>query len=290
VRGFSPAEMALPNHPDVAYAFVKTLSDCGYQWLLVQEHTVELPDGRPLQRPHLPHRLVCTSSRGDTAEIVAVVKTQGSDTKLVGQLQPYYQARGLSPVELAGRRVPLLVTQIADGENGGVMMNEFPPKYLEVVRACSGSRTPIMNVTEYLEQLVATGVRPADLPAIQPLFQHRIWQQMAPGDGPGRLASVVEQLRIEDDRFHMDGGSWTSDVSWVRGYDQVLVPMEQASSLFHERVLARGVPADDPWYRKALFHLLAAETSCFRYWGQGTWTDYGTELSRRVAEVLGQDR
>jgi hypothetical protein len=43
--------MALPNHPDVAYAFVKTLNDCGYQWLLVQEHTVELPDGRPLERP-----------------------------------------------------------------------------------------------------------------------------------------------------------------------------------------------------------------------------------------------
>jgi hypothetical protein len=32
VRGFSPAEMALPNHPDVAYAFVKTLNRCGYQW------------------------------------------------------------------------------------------------------------------------------------------------------------------------------------------------------------------------------------------------------------------
>jgi hypothetical protein len=290
VRGFSPAEMALPNHPDVAYEFVKTLNDCGFQWLLVQEHTVELPDGRALQRPHLPHRLVCTSSRGDTAEVVAVVKTQGSDSKLVGQLQPYYQAGGLSPVELAGRRVPPLVTQIADGENGGVMMNEFPPKYLEVVGACSGSRTPIMNVTEYLEQLFATGVRPAELPLIQPLFQHRIWQQMAPGDGPGRLASVVEQLRTEDDRFHVEGGSWTSDVSWVRGYDQVLVPMEQASSLFHERVLARGVPSDDPRYREALFHLLAAETSCFRYWGQGTWTDYGTELSRRVAEVLAKDR
>jgi hypothetical protein len=114
VRGFSPAEMALPNHPDVAYAFVKTLNDCGFQWLLVQEHTVELPDGRPLERPHLPHRLVCTSSQGDTAEIVAVVKTQGSDSKLVGQLQPYDEAKGLSRVELAGCRVPPLVTQIAD--------------------------------------------------------------------------------------------------------------------------------------------------------------------------------
>lgn len=289
VRGFSPSEMALPNHPEVAYEFVKTLNDCGYQWLLVQEHTVERPDGRPLERPHLPHRLVATSSSGDTAEIVAVVKTQGSDTKLVAQMQPYYEAKGLSHVELAGHQVPPLVTQIADGENGGVMMNEFPPRYLEVVRECSGTPTPIMNVTEYLEQLFAGGVQPDDLPVIQPLFQHRIWQQMAPGDGPDRLAEVVNQLRTDDDRFHMEGGSWTSDLSWVRGYDQVLIPMDKASSLFHEQVLARGVARDDPVYRNALFHLLTAETSCFRYWGQGIWTDYGTELSRRTAEIVTHD-
>jgi hypothetical protein len=289
VRGFSPAEMALPNHPDVAYEFVKTLNECGYQWLLVQEHTVELPDGRPLERPHLPHRLVCTSSRGDRAEILAVVKTQGSDTKLVGQMQPYYEATGLARVELAGRGVPPLVTQIADGENGGVMMNEFPPKYLEVARACSGSRTPIINVTEYLEQLFATGIQPGDLPAIQPLSQHRIWQQLAPGDGPQRLAEVIEQLRHQDSRFHVEGGSWTNDLSWVRGYDQVLIPMEQASSLFQQRVLTQGVAPDDPRYRRALFHLLAAETSCYRYWGQGVWTDYGAELSRRVADIVTYD-
>lgn len=56
---------------------------------------------------------------GDAAEIPAVIKTQGSDTKLVAQMQPYYEARGLEPVYLAGHRVPPLVTQIADGENGG---------------------------------------------------------------------------------------------------------------------------------------------------------------------------
>jgi Glycosyl hydrolase family 57 len=289
VRGFSPSEMALPNHPDVAYEFVKTLNDAGYQWILVQEHTVEQPGGQPLERRHLPHRLVCTNSKGESAEIVAIVKTQGSDTKLVAQMQPYYEARGLSRVDLAGRSVPQLVTQIADGENGGVMMNEFPPKYHEAVRECSGSRTPIMNVTEYLEQLFAADVRPADLPQVQPLYQDRIWQRMAPGDGPDRLAAVIEQLRHEDDRFHMEGGSWTSDISWVRGYDQVLIPMEQASSSFHERILARGVPTSDPRYRNALFHLLTAETSCYRYWGQGIWTDYGAELARRVSEVVEAD-
>ena len=77
---------------------------------------------------------------------------------------------------------------------------------------------------------------------------------------------AIGQLRLEDSRFHVEGGSWTSDLSWVRGYDKVLIPMERASSLFHEQILARRVPSDDPCYRKALFHLLAAETSCYRYW------------------------
>ena len=38
----------------------------------------------------------------------------------------------------------------------------------------------MLNVTEYLEQLFATGTQPADLPVAQPLFQHRIWGEMAP--------------------------------------------------------------------------------------------------------------
>ena len=59
VRGFSPSEMALPNHPDLAYEFVRTLRDCGYEWVLVQEDTVEQPhDGLRPERRHLPHRLV----------------------------------------------------------------------------------------------------------------------------------------------------------------------------------------------------------------------------------------
>ncbi len=289
VRGFSPAEMALPNHPDVAFEFVRTLQDCGYRWVLVQEHTVEAPDGRGADRPHLPHLLRCVSSGGEVAEIVAIVKTQGSDTKLVAQMQPYYEAKGLGPCELAGRSVPPLVTQIADGENGGVMMNEFPPKYFEVARECSHTRTPMVNVSEYLEQLWAAGIRPSDLPVVQPVFQHRIWQRTAPGEGPDRLAAVVQELREEDGRFHVEGGSWTSDLSWVRGYEHLLIPMDKASARFHERVLSKGVETDDRRYRNALFHLLAAETSCFRYWGEGVWTDYGAELARRADDIVASD-
>jgi len=287
VRGFSPSEMALPNHPDVAYAFVKTLKDCGYQWVLVQEHTVEhLEDGAHPRRPHLPHRLVCTNSQGESADIIAMVKTQGSDTKLVAQMQPCYEARSLGRMDLAGRGLPPLVSQIADGENGGVMMNEFPSKYLDVMREASHSETPAMNATEYLEHLFAQGVTAADLPVIQPLFQQQIWQCMRPGDGPERLARVIDELRRTDHRFHMEGGSWTNNLSWVRGYESVLKPMEAVSSRFFHIVSERGIAPAEPRYRNALFHLLAAETSCYRYWGEGLWTDYGRELCRRADDIL----
>lgn len=289
VRGFSPAEMALPNHPDVAYEFVRTLLDCGYRWVLVQEHSVERLDGRGIEHKHLPHRLVCRNSKGETATILAIIKTQGSDTKLVGQMQPYYEAKGLSPWDVNGKMVPPLVTQIADGENGGVMMNEFPPKYMEVVAECSGTATPLMNVTEYLENLFAIGVKEEDLPIVQPIFQKRIWDRMEPGMGPDALARIIGELRKEDSRFHVEGGSWTNDISWVRGYDALLGPMERVSSLFYEKALKAGVPTDDPRYRNALFYLLISQTSCYRYWGQGLWVDYGREICRRATEILDHD-
>lgn len=289
VRGFSPSEMALPNQPDVAYEFVKTLRSAGYEWVLVQEDSVELPDGARPERKHLPHRLVCSNSRGESASIIAIIKTQGSDTKLVGQMQPYHEARTLGRVELAGRSVPQLVTQIADGENGGVMMNEFPSKYFETVRLASGTETPLLNVSEYLDELYALGVTPEQLPALQPVHQKRIWQRLERGAGPERLAKVIAELQAEDSRFHMEGGSWTNDISWVRGYQSLLSDMEKTSALFHEKADAAGVPVSEPRYQNALFHLLCSQTSCYRYWGEGRWTDYGRELCRRTHDILTYD-
>lgn len=290
VKGFSPAEMALPNHPDVFYEFVKTLKDSGYRWVIVQEHSVErVEDGRPLEYKHQPHRLVARNSRGEMLSITAIIKTQGSDTKLIGQMQPCYEARGLARVALAGKQIPSLVGQISDGENGGVMMNEFPPKYLSVVRESSGTPTPPVNVTEYLEYLDSMGVHEADFPAIEPIFQHRIWERFQEGSGPDALAALLEQLAKEDSRFHVEGGSWTNNISWVRNYQDVLEPMQAASALFDETVLRRGVPTSDPRYRNALYYLLTSQTSCYRYWGQGLWSDRGRELCRRTMEILKHD-
>ena len=204
-------------------------------------------------------------------------------------MQPYYEARGLGRVELGGVSVPQLVTQIADGENGGVMMNEFPSKYVEVVGLASGSSTPLANVSEYLDELYALGVRAEHLPVLQPVLQTRIWQRMQPGDGPERLARAITELAAEDSRFHMEGGSWTNDISWVRGYGSLLNDMERASVLFHEKVDHAHIALTERRVQNALFHLLCSQTSCYRYWGEGRWTDYGRELCRRTRDILTHD-
>ena len=204
-------------------------------------------------------------------------------------MQPWYEAASLSRWELAGKQVPPLVTQIADGENGGVMMNEFPGKFMEVSRNASHTDTPLMNGSEYLEHLFAMGIKETDLPECQPLFQHKIWQKIQPGAGPEKLAAAIEECRKEDHRFHMDGGSWTSNISWVHGYDNVLGPMDKVSALFNDKVLSKGIPTSDPRFRKALYHLLITQTSCFRYWGQGVWTDYAREFCRRTEDILNHD-
>jgi hypothetical protein len=287
VAGFSPPEMALPNHPDVSYEFVRTLLDCGYRYVLVQEHTVErVEDAGPARTPHLPHRLVARNSLGQTASIIAIIKTRGSDTKLVGQMQPYYEAQTLARLTLGGKSVPQMVTQISDGENGGVIMNEFPSKYVQVMEEASRSDCPPVNAGEYLSHLDSLGIRENDLPAIQPIMKRIIWDHFRDGAGPEEMEKTLQALRDRERGFHVEGGSWSSHISWVRGYRNVLTPMQQASELFEEKVRAKGVSPADPRYRSALYHLMLTQTSCFRYWGEGRWTEYAKELCRRAIEVI----
>jgi hypothetical protein len=158
-----------------------------------------------------------------------------------------------------------------------------------VAREASWTNVPLVNATEYLEYLFASGWKEEDFPVVQPIRQKRIWDRCKPGDGPEKLDRVIEDLRKEDPSFHIEGGSWTNNVSWLYGYDNVVTPMLQASSMFQEKAVKGRVPTWEHRYRNALFHLLAAQSSCFRYWGQGRWTDYGMEISRRAIDILAHD-
>jgi hypothetical protein len=302
VKGFSPPEMHLPNHPDTLFEFIKALKDCGYRWLMVQEHSVELLSGQSLEFKHIPHQLVAQNARGETISITALIKTQGSDTKLVAQMQPYYEAKTLSPQVVGGVTIPPLVTQIGDGENGGVMMNEFPDAFkrawYDMTNQGGGTSGVVgMAGTEYLELIEAAGCRPEDYPACQAIGQHRIWQRVDPDRvTPEAVESAIAQIRQDDPNFHMDGASWTNHISWVQGYENVLTPMNQLSAAFHQAIDPLVADSNQPEpltqqtrYRNALLHNLLLQTSCFRYWGQGTWTDYAQELYRRGQAILEHD-
>jgi hypothetical protein len=275
------------------YEYIKALKECGYRWLMVQEHSVERLDGSGLwqSQKYIPNRLVARNSQGEVVSITALIKTQGSDTKLVAQMQPYFEAKGLGKQSVGQVSIPSLVTQIADGENGGVMMNEFPRDYIRInqeISAQGGGKTGTvpLNGTEYLELIEAAGANPQDYPEIQAVQQHKIWQRVDVNHAtPEAVEKAIAELQQIDYRFHMDGASWTNNLSWVQGYENVLEPMNQLSALFHQKyddlVQKNKDITQRPDYQEALLYTMLVETSCFRYWGQGTWTDYARELYRR---------
>ena len=288
VRGFSPPEMHIPNHPDVAHEYVKTLRECGYQWMLVQEHTVETLEGHGLRQKHVPHRLLAKNSRGEEASIIAIIKTQGSDTKLVAQMQPFYEAQTLNRTELNGISIPQIVTQIGDGENGGVMMNEFPECFRQTTGRFGTEGVVAVNVTEYLEMLQQAGLREEMMPAIRPIHQGRLFEHITKWE-PGAADKALAELEHESPDFYMEGGSWTNDISWVKDYENVLTPMNKLSADFHQHLDDREVDKNSHAYRNVLFHLLTSQTSCYRYWGQGRWTDYAQEICHRGFQILSHD-
>ncbi|HBG60472.1 MAG: glycosyl hydrolase family 57 [Omnitrophica WOR_2 bacterium GWF2_38_59] len=279
VKGFSPPEMHLPIHPDVCYQYIKDLKECGYLWIMVQEHTVENMDGSGIKRPHFPHRLVAKNSMGEEVEIIALIKTQGSDTKLVAQMQPYYEAKSLGRQDYAGKNLPPFVLQIGDGENGGVMMNEYPPCFRQAFDEISTEGTVAMSGTEYIEFLFDQGVKIRDLMPIQPISQHRIWEQVKK---PSATAcdDAIKKIHEKDSNFNLDKGSWTNERSWISGYKNVLDPMNKLSVMFHEKFDSKNnINTAD--YKEALLYLMISQTSCFRYWGEGMWTDYAKEICTR---------
>ncbi|MEM9157394.1 MAG: glycosyl hydrolase family 57, partial [Cyanobacteria bacterium P01_F01_bin.33] len=150
-----------------------------------------------------------------------------------------------------------------------------------------------VNGTEYLELLAAAGVSEDDYPVCQAVGQHKIWNLVnRENTSPGAVEKAIATLKKTDHQFHMDGASWTNDLSWVAGYENVLGPMNELSVAFHKKydsMLAQDTSVTRrPDYQKALLYNLLVQTSCFRYWGQGAWTDYARELYNRGIQAISE--
>ncbi len=296
VNGFSLPEMHLPNQPDVLFKLIKAIKECGFRWLIVQEHSVQNLDGSILrdEQKYIPNCLKAQSSNGDTISIITLIKTQGSDTKLVGQMQPYHEALGLKKQVIGQNSIPALVTQIADGENGGVMMNEFPQAFIQAYKKIgpkkNKSQTIGINGSEYLNFLENLNINEDNYPLIQAMDQNKIWKKISGPITPTSTKKAIAELEKEDQSFSISGASWTNNVSWENGYENVLEPISKLSVLFHETfdtlVVQNPTLTKTDIYQEALLHLLLLETSCFRYWGQGKWTEYAKTIYEKGEEII----
>jgi hypothetical protein len=178
------------------------------------------------------------------------------------------------------------------------MMNEFPEAFLQAHRKASNqspmgeghTQTVAINGSEWLELLEQAGVTATDFPEVQAAQQHRLWEQVGSPSNRETVNEAINELKASNSGFSMEGASWTNNLSWVEGYDNVLEPMNQLSADFHQRFDQKTAEnpsfTADETYQKALLHLLLLETSCFRYWGQGTWTEYARNIYSRGKALL----
>jgi len=163
-------------------------------------------------------------------------------------------------------------------------LKEMMERRLDKTRLCA----LLIDATPFAGQqmVAALGVGEHDFPAVHPLWQHRIWQEVD-ALGPGAADRAIARLRARDPSFNLDRASWTNDRSWVAGYAEVMDPVLRLSARFHAHWDAAGQAAlDSPAYRRSLLYLLLSQTSCFRYWGKGYWTDVAQEICRRGLESL----
>jgi len=107
-------------------------------------------------------------------------------------MQPFYEAQTLQRREVAGVSIPPLVTQIGDGENGGVMMNEFPSAFRQAAYRHGNEGVVAANVTEYLELVEQAGVTEGMLPACLPVHQGALCSHTSP---PGSRAPPTRPWR-----------------------------------------------------------------------------------------------
>jgi hypothetical protein len=176
------------------------------------------------------------------------------------------------------------------------MMNEFPQAFKAAWYDQKQQSDVVgMTGTEYLELIEAAGVNPEAYPVCIPVGQSQIWQRVSPQDcTPEAVAEAIASIKQTNPNFHMEGASWTNHMSWVQGYENVLTPMTQLSARFHEKfdpllnaALSESITVTrTPAYRQALLDNLVLQTSCFRYWGQGAWTDYAQKIFQQGLKVM----
>ena len=90
---------------------------------------------------------------------------------------------------------------------------------------------------------------------------------------------------FEEENQGQESTKELNNLSWEDGYKNVLEPIAKLSACFHQTfdllVIKDPAITKTDSYKEALLYLLLLETSCFRYWGQGRWTEYAKTIFER---------
>ena len=267
VRGFSPPEMHLPNHPDAAFDVrqgpqgVRLSAGC---WCRNTPSRGSTGDGLGTSTCRTAW---CARTRpARKSRSSASSRRRAPTPSSWPRCSRFTRPRRLDRVEVGGVWIPPIVTQIGDGENGGVMMNEFPavlPPGGRPVRHRGRGERQCHRVPGDDRAGRRARKHAAGMPADQPgrgLGRINKWE-------PGAADKAIAEIKKEQPGFSLEGGSWTNNISWVRGYDNVLTPMNQLSADFHQTLDGKQVDPNSGAYRNALFHLLVSRNQLFSLLG-----------------------
>jgi hypothetical protein len=141
------------------------------------------------------------------------------------------------------------------------------------------------NGTEYLDLVKHAGLNEDSFMPVEPVSQSKIWEVLKEYSH-GATDKAIEKVKQKYPGFSLEKASWTNDKDWVKGYEDIMDPIIQLSAAFHKKFDNKDIDKEGSGYKKALLYLLLSQTSCFRYWGTGAWTDYAKEICRRGMEAL----
>ena len=83
------------------------------------------------------------------------------------------------------------------------------------------------------------------LPACRPIHQGEVFARITKWE-PGAADKAMAEIKREKPHFSLDGGSWTNNISWVAGYENLLTPMNKLSAAFHQVLDGKPVDTQQP--------------------------------------------
>lgn len=255
VKGFWLPEMGIPGQENKLVKLIKTLKDCGYEWMILPIEAVEgekeISQEQRIIMTSQPHLL---SVKDESIVVVLRARYDFIDQQAGCDAECVYE-KCLKAISLFRKksRKPALVVPASDGENGNVMLNEFfPQTFIPFFKGKIDKKISSLTITEFLREYY-----------------------------DGKITSSIKLKKV--------GGSWVGGhEQWVKGSEREIVSkgIEKTSKRFHG-IDPKGLKGSQrKLYEDTKRMLLISETSCYTYWGTSFWFSQWEKINEILLKLL----